>query len=340
MKRAAWKKARKNRPSRRGKNRDTKKTMTCVLNWAPLAPQEWERKFNRLGRTNLLQSYEYARAVCPLYHQQPRWAVIELDGQDAGLLQVFEAGLFRNLIHAVMLDRGPLWFKEQDSLENFEYFLQAYTKELPKRPGRRRRFIPEMPDTPDSRALLKQYGFTRKNAQTYETFWLDLSLSEDLLRRNLKKNWRGALSKAEKSDISIEWDERGRHLEWLLGVYAQDKMRKAYKGPPPRLVRALAETFALAHKMLIGRAEKNGQPVAAVMLLCHGSSATYQLGWTAAAGRKISATHLLLWQSLKRLKNKNIRYFDLGGFNDTSKGLMRFKAGLGGEKMRLPGLYS
>ena len=34
---------------------------------------EWEARFSRIRRSTILQSYDYARAVCPIYGQRARW---------------------------------------------------------------------------------------------------------------------------------------------------------------------------------------------------------------------------------------------------------------------------
>ena len=62
--------------------------MTCVIKWNTLSIEEWEKKFSRLPRSNILQSYTYARVVCPLQKQKARWGVIEIDGIEAGLVQI------------------------------------------------------------------------------------------------------------------------------------------------------------------------------------------------------------------------------------------------------------
>lgn len=37
--------------------------------------------------------------------------LIEIDGKEAGLVQMFEAGILWNAIHGIIIDRGPLWFE-------------------------------------------------------------------------------------------------------------------------------------------------------------------------------------------------------------------------------------
>lgn len=81
-------------------------------------------------------------------------------------------------------------------------------------------------------------------------------------------------------------------------------------------------------------------PVAAVMLVRHGNSATYVIGWNNEAGRQTNANALLLWQGILALKNENVSWFDLGGvYTRSLPGIARFKLGLGGDIASLAGTY-
>lgn len=271
----------------------------------------------------------------------PKYGIILLDEKPAGFFQILETGLIKNLIHAVILDRGPLWFDGFGSNEDFEAFIYSFRQEFPRRPGRRLRFIPEIENSPEIQKILLKTGFKRQPTPGYQTSWVDLLQTEDALRANLKKRWRNALTKAEKEDVILDWDEKGAHFPWLMESYIQDKQTKGYDGPSVELMKSLAGTFIPGGDMLIGRALKNNKPIGAILLFCHGRGSTYQIGWSSNQGRQCGAHYLLLWDALKQLKLRDIQSFDLGGMNDdTAKGVKKFKEGLGGSHITLPGLYT
>lgn len=314
--------------------------MTCNINWNALDKDQWEKHFAAIPRANLLQSYDYARAVCPLYGQSARWGVIEIKGKPAGLLQMLETGLLNNAIHAVMLDRGPLWFEGFGSAADAEAFFNEFNRLFPRRPGRRRRIIPEIEETAKSRAMFENLDYKQRAGQGYQTIWLDLTKDTEAMRSRLKKNWRGDLRKAEKAGLTIEWDREGHLLPWLLKHYVLDKTQKGYDGPSIKLVEALGKSFAETKKLLIGRALLDNRPVGAILILCHGRAATYQIGWCGEDGRKTAAHNLLLWQAITVLKGENYQALDLGGINDdTAQGVKRFKEGLGGQTVCYAGHY-
>jgi hypothetical protein len=316
--------------------------MNTQIRWNALSPLEWEGLFSQIPRSNLLQSYAYARAASPYYRQKPRWGVIEIQGKPAGLLQVFEAGILGNLIHAVMIDRGPLWLPGYGGMVHQKQVFDILNITFRPRFGRRRRFLPEIEDGAAARKLIEQTGLKPVVGQTgYTTFWLDLTKDEESLRAGLEQKWRNRLNKAEQEGAMLEWDETGAAIPWVKAIYATDKAARGYAGIPPDLFERYAPLLALEKNLLIGRAVYNGAPEAFVVLVSHGRSATYLMGWSSDIGREKGAHNLLLWQGALSLKTKGIKELDLGGINDdAAKGIKDFKQGLGGQKISYLGPYA
>jgi hypothetical protein len=313
--------------------------MICAIQWNTQSIDGWEEKFSRIPRSNILQSYTYALAACPLEKQRARWGLIEIDGHEAGLVQIFEAGILWNRIHAVMIDRGPLWFDGFGNAMHVKCFFDELNRQFPQRWGRKRRILPETEDGPTAQKMIAQTGL-QFFGKGYETIWLDLSPDEETLRANMKSNWRNKLSKAERAGLDLEWDATGTHLPWLTGIYAADKAARDYGGPSAELLRRYGPLLAAKGDLLVGRALRDKDPVAFVLLVRHGRSATYLAGWSSPEGRESAAHHLLLWEGACMLKQNGIRELDLGGINDDSaEGIKIFKEGLGGRNVRYVGHY-
>ena len=314
--------------------------MICEIQWNTLTLQDWQQRFNKIRRSNILQSYVYAQAVCPIQRQKARWGLIIIDGQEAGLVQILEVGILWNLFHTLMLDRGPLWFEGFGGAAHIKIFFEVLTKQFPSRFGRKRRFIPEVDDGIAAQGLLKQAGLERiENQVGYETLWWDLTTGEDQARAALKGNWRGSLNKAERAGLSIEWDAEGALYSWLKPIYAADKAIRGYGGVSPKLLDNLAMFSTTENPMIIGKAALDGQDIAAVLFLTHGQSATYQIGWSSEEGRKTNAHHLLLWQARSVLQEYGITMLDLGGINDEAEGIKKFKEGTNAKISKLVGQY-
>ncbi len=313
----------------------------CRILWDGLDRAAWEEWFAAVERANLLQSYGYARAVCPREGQRPRHGRILINGTVAGLLQIQEAQIFNRALHAIILDRGPLWMPGFGTPEQICAFFTAFDQEFPRRIGRRRRILPEVEDTPEMRAALSKTRLRRRDgADAYQTVWVDLEPDPEALRQKLKGRWRSSLTKAEGSDLTVEWHWDGATLLKLLGAYEDDKTRRGYPGPSVGTVADLCRALLPEKRVLIGNALLDGDIVASVLLLGHGGGATYQVGWTSEAGRSRNATHLLLWGAMLVLKEAGYRDLDLGGVNDgDAKGVKLFKEGMGGKTITLVGHY-
>jgi hypothetical protein len=313
--------------------------MDCAISWNTMTLDEWNGRFEKIVRSNLLQSYDYARAICQRKGMKARWGLIRMDGAEAGIVQILEAGIFGNALHAVILDRGPLWFEGFDSVAHAAAFFATFDREFPRRFGRRRRVIPELADTPENRQAM--IGFKRLSRPGYQTSWLDLRQDTESLWHAMESSWRNKVRKAERECMEIEWDEKGTTLLQLLRVYQSDRRKKGYDGPSVATVRALTGKFRENRSFLAGLAKRDGEILAAVLVLRHGRGATYQVGWSTAAGKEIAAHNLLLWRAATILKDRGVDFFDLGGVNDQSaQGVKKFKEGMGGETLTLAGHYT
>jgi hypothetical protein len=313
----------------------------CSIAWDGIDTQEWDASFRRISRSTILQARDYGDAMARLNHQRAVRGVISIGGEQAGLVQILEAGILGNAVQGVILDRGPMWFEGFGSEADFGLFLSALRRRYPKRFGRRMRFIPEMSGTPAVLELMRGAQFRRTGDSGYQTLWLDIRPDMEILRSSLEKKWRAALKKGEGDPaLRIEWDVRGVYLDYVLKYYGADKALKGYSGASPETIKALASAFVRGENMLIGVAVVDNRPVAAIVIFIHGSSATYQAGYTSVSGREKCAHHVLLWQALAVLKERSVHDFDLGGINDESaQGVGTFKRGLGGASFETAGLF-
>ncbi len=320
--------------------------MKCNIRWNVLTLEEWDARFKSIKCSNILQSYDYAIAHAKTYRQSARWGMIDIDGQEAGLVQIIEAKILWGVFHAVILDRGPLWFEGFGGAAHVQVFLKEFNAQFLLRFGRKRRILPEVADGMTALALIKQTGLKRHDDQTsYESLWWDLGLSDDEALQAMKSNWRGSLKKAEQKldqgDIQIEWDYEGKFYPWLKLHYVTDKAARGYNGIAPKLLDNLAAISTSRPCIVIGKVSINGEAVAGVLFLTHGQTATYQIGWSSDEGRQVCAHHLLLWKAREALRNVNIKDIDLGGMNNekSAAGIKKFKIGTGATPYKLVGQY-
>ena len=308
------------------------------IEWNTLSPAAWYDIYLKIPKTNLLQSYAYAKAMREVHFQNTRFGhILDDKGRTLGLVNMQYISLF-GVVERVFIDRGPLWLSDTEGVSKHQKFWTLINDLYPKRPGRKRRFIPEIDNNSD---ILKQVDLVH-TAEGYETIWLDLSPSLEILRAGLKSKWRNMLKRAEEEDLTIECDDVGLYLDYLLAEYMKDRFQKGYSGASPKFIRALHKNKSPYEHGRIYLAKSKGQhnPIAMIYIFIHGTSATYQIGWSNPKGRDTRAHYRLIWDALKDLKALGIKYLDLGGINEkTAKGVTRFKKGLGGIPLKTLGIY-
>ena len=313
--------------------------MTFEICWDELTLSEWDQLFAALPRPNLLQTWPYAQTMRASQQLMTRFGVIRKNGKNAGVLQIQEIKLF-GLLHIVTLDRGPLWFDGYGSPQDWCDFFECFDAAFPKRLGRFRRVMPETPPLEPLDSHLKSLNFKAKSSG-YQSIWLDLRPELQTIRSGLKQKWRNRLNAAEKTDIQIRCDDAHLHIDWLIDQYMEDRRLKKYAGASPKIIRNLFNYSDPRNETLLLRATQNNDTIAAILVFKHGRSATYQIGWSGALGRKTNAHYLLLWSAIESLQNDGIDWFDLGGINlEQAEGVTKFKQGLGGEDFQLIGLYT
>lgn len=147
--------------------------------------------------------------------------------------------------------------------------------------------------------------------------------------------WRNRLRHAQGAGLVLHESafDPATHRDLLSQEVAQQRARR-YRALPAAFTLAYAAQNPGAAR--IWSAQHCGQHVAHLLILTHGDTATYHIGWTGPEGRRRSAHTLLLWQAANALADRGIARLDLGPADTThAPGLARFKLGSGALAQRL-----
>jgi lipid II:glycine glycyltransferase (peptidoglycan interpeptide bridge formation enzyme) len=299
-----------------------------TLNFSLRTVGEWRGFLNQTQKTPWTQTFQYAIAVAKTAKQSTHFVTIDRGTQVVGLvaIQVSQLGPFQS----VTIYRGPSWLKGQETKENLADFAVALKKVYPRSIFRRFRWMPEWSTEESTPLLTDHFGF-KKVPQSFETLWLELTPSLEELRKTLDRKWRNHLNKAERSNIEVVADVEGHHLEVFLRNYDLYKSKKNFEGPEGSFFKHEIENALPFKDAIILWARIDKLPVAGIVVMRHGTSASYRLGWNSPEGRVAQAHYLLVWKAIEILKKQNIETFDLGGIlaQDTT-GFNTFKQGLNG----------
>ena len=186
---------------------------------------------------------------------------------------------------------------------------------------------------------MERCGF-RKVGPGYRTVWLDLARPDEALRAGMARDWRQALKRAEKAGLAMDLDWEAKNLPWLVKQEQAQAQAKHYREMSGALTVRLRNALVKTDGVLMAAALDGGRPTACALLLCHGTAATYQIGWSDDAGRRTNAMRLVLWRAAAALRERGVRWLDLGGINpESAPGVSEFKLGTGGEATESVGLY-
>ena len=161
---------------------------------------------------------------------------------------------------------------------------------------------------------------------------------EEMLAAQHQK-WRNRLRHAQTQSLRITRQNLPDDpAHWLLAVDQAQQRARGYRSWPLALTLAYARATPGAAKLFTafsGRA-----PVAAILILRHGTAATYHIGHAGEAGRRASAHNLLMWEAMLWARAKGVRWLDLGTIDsERETGLARFKLGTGAQVRALGGTW-
>jgi len=171
----------------------------------------------------------------------------------------------------------------------------------------------------------------------YTTAVLPVAASSDRQAARLRSGWRSALRQSFEAEATIGCRDARADLPLLdaaLARHEHERRRRGYAAVSREVVAAAARRGPA----LLATARSAAGLDAFMLVFVHGAAATYQVGWTSAAGRATCAHHRLLWSILTELRGRDVRFLDLGGLN-LPPGIVRFKLATGAVPRTFAGTY-
>jgi len=241
---------------------------------------------------------------------------------------------YAGIFGIALCTRGPIWLGDVADADKAR-IQRALKQSLPMARPRIILFSPDLtdPQHPSMASLTRVLT-------GYSTVMLDLSQPLSALRAGLHPYWRNRLSAAERSGLKLAvLSHDSAELPRILAEEQIQRQRKRFYALPLGFIDHYLEEGG-TESALILQASWQSRPVAVMLFLIHGSSATYQLGWSQAQGRALNAHNLMLWNAIEQLKQRGIDKLDLGGVNTRDlPGISRFKINTGGEVITYAGGY-
>jgi lipid II:glycine glycyltransferase (peptidoglycan interpeptide bridge formation enzyme) len=159
-----------------------------------------------------------------------------------------------------------------------------------------------------------RWGLRRAAAtQPRSTAIVDLTPAEDEIRAGMHPKWRYNLGLAERRGVVVR--EGGEaDLATFARLMQETARRDAFHAREAEYYAWAWRAFAPdAHLYL---AEREGEPLAALMCFHFGRDASYLYGASSDSGRRDMPNHVLQWEALTRARAAGMRRYDLWGIPD------------------------
>jgi lipid II:glycine glycyltransferase (peptidoglycan interpeptide bridge formation enzyme) len=298
---------------------------------------EWSELVDKFADANIYQTWAYGATRWG--RQNLSHLVLKREGEVAGIaqLRIVRPGNLRMGI--AYLRWGPLCQPRGKPLdpEVVKALAAALREEYVRKKGLYVEILPNA-FSGSSRAEAFQSAFSGYesnhglSSETYRTLVLDLEPPLEELRKKLDKKWRNQLNAAERSNLTVIEGEGIKEYRSFCELYAQMRERKKFTTAVSiEEFGRIQESLPEKHRMRVLICEQEGKPLAGVVCSAIGESAIYLLGATNQDGMKSKGAYLLHWTLIRRLKEKGVGYYDLGGIDpEANPGVYHFKRGFSG----------
>lgn len=184
----------------------------------------------------------------------------------------------------------------------------------------------------DLRARLVAQGWTpsARQVQFRNTMFTDLRQSDEALLGQMKEKWRYNVRLAGRRGVQVRPANERDHVT-LYDMYAETGRRDGFVIRPREYY---TDVWAAMHAQAF-IAERDGQPLAGLILLCFADRAWYFYGMSKTESREHMPTYALQWHAMRWARDAGFATYDWWGApeqldeTDTMWGVYRWKQGFG-----------
>jgi lipid II:glycine glycyltransferase (peptidoglycan interpeptide bridge formation enzyme) len=201
------------------------------------------------------------------------------------------------------------------------------------------RVRPQLLDSDDSRRLFKSLGFRRAPMHLHAelTSQLDLSKTDDELKRAMRKGARYELNRAAKLGIEVTSTKSSDYLDEFYDLQLETAQRQGFVPFSKKFLTEQFKVFSSADKVLMYKATHEGQLLAFAFIIFYGQEAAYHYGASTELARKLPGAYAIQWAAIQEARRRGCRRYNFWGVTGHGQtkhrfyGVSVFKRGFGGD---------
>ncbi len=201
------------------------------------------------------------------------------------------------------------------------------------------RMRPNVPDDYNNRQLVKELGLVPSPMHLHaeHTVVLDLNLSEEDLMKDMRRQTRYEVRRAQKMGIEVTFDTSKYAFTDFYQIQLETAKRQNFIPSTQAFIEAQHEAFGEAAR--IYTASLKGRPLAKGLIIMQSPEAVYHEAASTEEGRKYPGAYALQWQVIRDAKDLGMKRYNLFGIAPPNSpkhryaGVTTFKTGFGGSKV-------
>ncbi len=190
----------------------------------------------------------------------------------------------------------------------------------------------------EEKAYLEGLGLKKAPMHLHaeHTVILDLTKSQEDLLKEMRRQTRYEVRRAEKFNIKVTWTDEESSYREFHQVQAETAQRQHFVPPNLKMLLAEREAFGENARLYIAKTAAN-EPIAYGLILMTGNEAEYFEAASTELNYKLPGAYALQWQVIKDLQELGIKRYNLWGIAPPDQPDHRyakvttFKRGFGGE---------
>lgn len=286
-----------------------------------LTSEEWNKALTSLGG-HPLQSANWGNSRCHIDHIKDKRWIAYSNGRPVYLSRFEERCLFKH-IKIAWIPKGPT----VSSDVNGELLQKEFFQRLKK----------------SGYCLCVTNPWRKKsvadNGASLYTIWLDLSVGKEQLFKNLDKQFRYDVRRAEKDNVVVEQVNNKNDVEAFYQLCNSISLKKGFQ-----LKTSAALMLCLLHENSLADVDsrlfvvkQDNKICAGAFILRCGENIHYLWGGVDRTYAKLRASEAIQWQVIEWALGQNCKQYDLEGIDlKNNPGTYHFKKKMGGTIIALP----